>query len=820
MSGPLEGLRVLEVATGVAGPYAGRLFAMLGATVAKVEPPDGDSARTLRVDHRPLAGLSPVYVHLNTGKRNVAAPSRDDLDALLLWADVVVDNRVRGDAAGTGFDPDLLASLDGGPRVLASVTAWGFEAVAAGVPTDELVVQAASGALSANGDPGRAPVRFPGWQSQYLAGGYAAAATLAALADGAFHHVDVRWVGAMASGTEIGFARELHRPHVDRTDRADRADNADGAGGQAAIQDGAYPAGAFRCQDGYVVPGTVRPVDWTLQCAIYGRPELADDERFTALTRMRNRDELLAEIQPWYDAHTKREIFGAALEAGWAAAMVMTAGDVLEDAHIAERRFLSVVEGVPGAEDKATVAGRPWRASNVGEGQPLRLSERGADPLPSGAGGTSTVRSAPKPVGDLTIVELTWAWAGPFLGRFLGACGADVIRIETGNYPDGWRTRVRWKDVGSPVPDGVDPNAVTWDAAVLHNTINRNKRSVSVDLTDDDGQRVFARLLGAADALVVNMGYSVLHDRGVEDLVHAAIADGLVVVQMPALGTTGPYRAMPGYGTLMEGMGGLAARMGYLDEGARVTTTYYPDAVAGLHGTVALLAGLAGRAATGEGSFVDLSQQETMWLQLGEGIVLRSTEGREPDRIGNAEAGCAPSGIYAARRGWVAVTVANDEHFAALVHATAPRLDGLADLDGLDDLDVDARLARAEELDKALTDWLAPLDAHAAAVELRRIGVPAEAVVSYEEADADGVLAARGLVEEVDHPVTRTRRYVAIPVRVDGRWLRTRRYAPTFAEHTDEVLSEWLAMPADERRALTDRDVVGTRPVYRPKPRT
>ncbi len=800
------------MATGIAGPYAGRLFAMLGATVVKVEPPDGDLARTLPVDHRPVNGLSPVYVHLNAGKQNVAAAAHADVDALLGWAHVVIDSRVHREAAGGPFDPELLAALDGGPRVLVSATAWGFAAADPGHPSDELVVQAASGAMGGNGDPGREPVRFPGWQSQYLAGGYAAAATLAALAalsagaagaDGdGFHHVDVDWVGAMSSGTEIGLARELHRP-------LDPLDSAGGSAGQAAIQDGAFPAGAFRCRDGHVVPGTVRAVDWTLQCDIYGRPELASDERFTAANRWRNREALQAEIQPWYDSHTKREIFDAALDAGWAAAMVMTAGDMLADAHVAERKFLSAVTGMGVEGAGATLAGRPWRAPDVEEGQPVGLSERGADPVPASPASpasSAVPAPAPKPMAGLKIVELTWAWAGPFLGRFLGACGADVIRIETGKYPDGWRTRVRWKDVGAPIPDGVDPNAITWDAALLHNTINRNKRSVSVDLSGDDGRGVFARLLGEADALVVNMGYSVLADRGVDGIVAAAIDAGLVVVQMPALGATGPYRAMPGYGTLMEGMGGLAARMGYDDEGARVTSTYYPDAVAGLHGTVALLAALAGREGTGRGGLVDLSQQEVMWMQLGEGVVLRSTEGREPDRLGNAEPGCELSGVFPTADGWLALAVRSDTPSAVLA--------------ALDALTHEADAAETGDPYKALTVWLAGLDARVAAAELRRIGIPAEPVVSYRSAVDDGVLAARRMTDELDHPVTGRRLYLGIPVRIDGRRLESTRPAPTFAAHTDEVLAEWLGMPEGERRALTDREVIGTRPVYRPRSRT
>ena len=115
---PLHGLRVLELASGVAGPYAGRLLAMLGATVVKVEPPGGDPARAKQVDDEPLTGTSPLFLHLNAGKLN--APSESiGLDG---W-DAVIDDRVRGDVTGTDFDP----ARPGGPLVV-SVTPFGFDA--------------------------------------------------------------------------------------------------------------------------------------------------------------------------------------------------------------------------------------------------------------------------------------------------------------------------------------------------------------------------------------------------------------------------------------------------------------------------------------------------------------------------------------------------------------------------------------------------------------------------------------------------------------------------------------------------------------------
>jgi len=175
---PLAGLRVIELGVGIAVPYAGRLLAMLGATVVKVEPEGGDPARSCAVDDAPLTGISPLYLHLNAGKHNVA-PEHAPLDAALGWADMVLDSRVRAQIAGTALDPD---SLRGARPILtlASVTAWGFEADEPGEIGDELLVQAVAGVTTLTGDPDAAPLRLAGWQTQYLAGAYTAAAVITA----------------------------------------------------------------------------------------------------------------------------------------------------------------------------------------------------------------------------------------------------------------------------------------------------------------------------------------------------------------------------------------------------------------------------------------------------------------------------------------------------------------------------------------------------------------------------------------------------------------------------------------------------------------
>jgi crotonobetainyl-CoA:carnitine CoA-transferase CaiB-like acyl-CoA transferase len=713
-------------------------------------------------DRPPATEPGPMFVHLNAGKELRATDA--DAGALdLTGVHVVLDDGVRAARAGTELDP---AALRDRGIVAVSITAWGYDADDPGDPADELLVQAASGMVPATIDDGR-PYRFPGWQSQYLAGGFAVAGALTALADaGRGHHVEVSWVGAILTGVEAGICAHLHV-----ADQPPAPPSEDGRDRQAGFQVGAFPAGVFRCADGHVIPGTVRPVDWQLQCEVYERPDLLADERFTARLRFANRDALRAELQPWYDAHGKRDIFGRALAKGWALGMVMTAQDALEDPHLAARGFL----------DADGTVGRPWLV------RPPDVEDE-ATPSPAASG------PPPRPprLEGLKVLELTWAWAGPFVGRWLGAYGADVVRIEAGRYPDGWRTRLKWKQAGVPIPEGVDPEDATYDAAALHNSLNRNKRSLGLDLTTPAGRDLFLELLAEADLLVLNMSYSMLADRGIEAEVEAAVGRGLVVLNMPSLGATGPYRDMPGYGILIEGMGGFAARYGTRDEGARSTNTYYPDLVAGLHGTIAALSGLAAKEATGRGRLIDLSQQEVTWLQFGEALALRAAEGREVDRLGDGEPGRVPSTYLPCAGG----------RWAAVVGPPGDTADRHRDRD-----------RDRDQVEAELAAWSATRPVEEVVDALRARGWKAAPALSYRAARPD--LEARGLIERLDHPVTGDRPYLALPIRIDGAPWRSRRPAACFAQHTDDVLHDWVGIDPARLAGLRAQGVVGTTPPAR-----
>jgi crotonobetainyl-CoA:carnitine CoA-transferase CaiB-like acyl-CoA transferase len=628
---PLAGLRVLELADGIGGPYAGRLLAMLGATVVKVEPPGGDPARRKQVDDVALADgeTSPLYLHLNAGKHNVAAADAPPLT----WADVVLHNKVRSQLAGTELDPSLPAGPD--QPLLVTVTAWGFDADEPGTIEDELLVEAASGCIAVTGNDGDSPLRLPGWQAQYQAGATAAVGVLAALRMPGTRHLDVPWIAALQVGMELEFADRL---------MAGRSRHPSGP-----FPPAAFPGGALPCKDGHVCPGSYRDVDWEMQSIFYEMPDLYDDPRFNSrAARSQRVEELWELIKPWYASKTKREIFQYCLDSPWTVGMVITGTDALADEHLAVRGTVGTLE-TPDGPVRAPV--RPFLLPGVPVAD-QRVRVTGESSRPDLAPAAPVERA---PMAGLRMLELTVAWAGPFVGNFLGALGMDVIRLEAVRPFEGYRLMRLHPDSDPPAVKELRGTRDWLEASNIFCAVNRNKRGLALDLSGEAGQEVFRDLARNVDVVLCNFTERVLPGLGLGYDVLRQLNDDIVVVRMPAFGTSGPYSHCAGYALVVEAMGGFAARWGYPDEGARVSDTYWPDSVAGTHAALAVMTALERRDRTGQGCEIDFSHMDVMWSQLGEGLVVADRRGSDIGRMGNREPGVAGSGIFpSAGGGWEA----------------------------------------------------------------------------------------------------------------------------------------------------------------------
>ena len=418
----------------------------------------------------------------------------------------------------------------------------------------ELLVQARSGAIGTTGDPDGPPLRLPGWQGQYSAGATAAGMALVGLRLPGVRHLDVPWVAALQTGVELTFADALwtgrRRPPAGPRPPA------------------TFPGGALPCQDGFVAPGSFREVDWELQCLFYGLPELIEDERFKGrAARAQRVDELWELIEPWYRSHTRREIFQHTIDSPWAVGMVLTGADALEDEHLAAREFFGDVTTPEAGQVRAPV--RPFLMPGLPIPDQQVRPARADDPWAA----TAEPKPAPPqrtPLAGLRLLEVTVAWAGPFVGNMLGSLGLDTIRFEALRPFEGYRLMRIHADGDA---DHLAHHRATnkwFEVSSIYNAVNRNKRSLVTDLSSDDGRALFLDLAKEADVVLCNFTSRVLPNLGLGYDVLSKVNPDIVVVRMPAFGNAGPYSHCAGYALVVEGMGGFGARFGSDEEGARI----------------------------------------------------------------------------------------------------------------------------------------------------------------------------------------------------------------------------------------------------------
>jgi len=394
---------------------------------------------------------------------------------------------------------------------------------------------------------------------------------------------------------------------------------------------------------------------------------------------------------------------------------------------------------------------------------------------------------APGPLAGIRVADCSTVLAGPYCTMLLADLGADVVKVEP---PEGDATR-GWG------PPWVGEEAAGTRTAAYYLAVNRNKRSIRLDLKQEPGREVLRRLLRTSDVLVDNFRVDGLERLGFGDDVLTALNPDLVHLAISGFGTDGPDARKPGYDFIVQAAGGLMSITGAPDgDGGRPTKVgvAISDVVTGLFGAVSVLAGLVGRArTTAPGQRIDVSLLESTLAILVNQAQNAFGSGNAPGRLGNAHPNLVPYETFRTADGDLAVAVGSERQW--------PRL---CDALGLADLAADPRFAtngdrvdhRAELrpmlaerfLARPTGEWLAALDA---------AGIPAGAINDIPAAFASPQAQARGMTVEVEHPVLGTVRQVGIPFRLSATPATIRSAPPLLGEHTSEILAELGYAPAE-----------------------
>jgi succinyl-CoA:(S)-malate CoA-transferase subunit B len=396
----------------------------------------------------------------------------------------------------------------------------------------------------------------------------------------------------------------------------------------------------------------------------------------------------------------------------------------------------------------------------------------------------------PSALSGLTVLDLATFVAAPFCCTLLGEFGAEVIKVEQPGRGDDLRR------LGTPARDGL---SYWWLVE------SRNKKSITCNLRDSDGQALIKRLASRADVLAENFRPGTMERWGLGwDDLRAANA-GLVMVRISAFGQTGPYRERPGFGRIAAAMGGISYLSGYPDR-PPVTpgTPTIPDYLAGALAAFGALAALEARRRTGQGQVVDVGLYEPMLRMLDELIPVYGATGYVRERIGSGTEYVVPHNHYRARDGrWLAIACTNDRMFERLASAMGrPEL-------AKEFSTMTARLARRGELDAIVQDWVGAADGQDVLARLDAAEVPCGPVTSARDLFENPQVRARENIVEMANPLGGLLAMVGVVPRLTATPGSIDATGPVeVGAHNEEIYCGRLGLSRDEVQALARRGVI------------
>lgn len=781
-----EELVVVELAGSPAGAYAAKLFADYGAQVVKLEPPGGDPARREGED---WGGVGTLFAHLNTGKRSHALDlegdrGRSELESWARGADVLIESSA----------PDPLlprsAAIAAPQLIRVWISPFGSTGPYASYRSNEFTDDALGGHLFLNGEPDREPIARPGLHAQYQAGAHGFIGALGALrvrdTSGEGQTVEISHLEGLASLHQHSITMWTHAGHVLRRD------------GNA--QPGFWhPAGVYPCKDGWVHLGLVSSAKLEPFFAAAGIPELLLDRRFADdLLRGQHKREFDDALRPWLMQHSADEIVSLGQGVATPVGPVPELLEVLEDPHLAARGFFRELAGSP----PLRFPGGPFRIDHRSceLRRPPALGKLDGPPPESEPPQQPTRRvHANGPLEGIRVLDLTRVWAGPLAGRILGDLGADVILVEAPwGRGAGRELPPRVAELTHLFPEN-EVGDRPWNRNGGFNKLARNKRSVTLSLSDPEGKRLFEELVRHADVVLENYSPRVMPKLGLSFERLCELNPELVYVALSGFGRSGPHRDWVAFGPLIEAATGLSSAMGYADSGPYRSGIAWPDPVSSLHAVAGTLLALRDRDLDPErrARKVEVSMLEAMLPLIGEALLDAQLRGESPRRRGNRHPHRAPQGCYpcAGEDRWIAISVDSQLAWSAL-----GELAGLeSDWRELSRLE---RLARHEEIDARLAAFTRTRDRDRLMALLQGAGVIAGAVHDARDLVENEQLTEREFWVELEHRDAGEHRTPGLAIRFEKTPVRYRRPAPCLGEHNAEVLRELLGLAEIEIERL------------------
>jgi crotonobetainyl-CoA:carnitine CoA-transferase CaiB-like acyl-CoA transferase len=796
--GALSHLQIVEIGSAAAASYCARLFADFGATVQKIEPPQGDPLRHT-APYTPN-GQSAWFAFLNFNKSSVALDPNDEsaslrLSELIGDCDILIDGRDIDAADCPAFD--LAALKRNNPGLIHVEASWfGREGPYGNFEATDATIRALTGLVKLVGPVEGPPVHAPDFQTGILAGLWAfisaASSVLSRLHDGHGRTSKLSIFESSIAVSEYIMFEAFLRGDIMRRIGVNRFWPT-------------FPVGIYQTKQGWLGVTTVTPAQWRAFCEMLGLFDLRDDARlFLGVDRLQHMEEIESRFGPKLKQRTAQEWFAEGLKRRIPIVPVPGIGDLIRDEE--KRSRGAIVPIAIGTETGFTagsmqrLTGTPPRRGGavpaIGERQPVTVRSNDA-----AAGAPVPKARDPDrlPLEGVRVIDFSMGWAGPICTRTLADLGADVIKIEAIQYPDWWR--------------GVDrrPEYVLekmYEKMPRFCIMNRNKRGITLDLTRPQGLHLAKQLLAGADLAVDNYSVEVLPKLGLGYEVLSKINPKLVMMSMSAFGSGSIYRDCRAYGSTLEQGSGLPSVVGDANGLPVMSHTAFGDAVGGLNGSAAVLIALIHARRTGKGQFIDLAQIECMMPLAAPWIVAHSIDGKQPVKYGNRHPDFVPHGCFpcAGSDNWIVVAVSSD--------AMWPKL---ARLLGRADWAADQTLRRAagrrqieSEIEEAITDWTSTRDPDEAMNALQAAGVASGVARLPVDLLKDPQLHARGFIQEIDRAFIGRHPQPSMPFRETDRPFAIRNPPPTLGEHNREILAGILGLSSAEIDQLARDGIIGT----------
>jgi crotonobetainyl-CoA:carnitine CoA-transferase CaiB-like acyl-CoA transferase len=811
----LDGLKVVEYAGMVSGPYCGKLLADMGADVIKVEPPGGDPSRQCG----PFPGgvkdpeKSALFLYNNTSKRGIVLDidKPEGLSAfkkLLVWADVFIDNQAAAYFEKRGLGWDELQKLNPG-LTYCTITPYGRTGPRANAKGDELTIMHAGG--EANLLPVRSidlslpPVKIGGYQAGYTAALQASVALMAVYLEkmktGKGRMIDV-------SMQEVIINLLLGVLHSSRYDGMT----------WCRVTDRPPAMGRMQTSDGYVVLGALDDHHFHALRELIGMPDWLKDDRWDdRVWRSTHLMEIAPQLDDWMRTQKKQEISRRIGDAAIPVGAVNTAQDVMNYEQYHARGYFTEVDHP--RVGKYLYAGWPYKmtASPPAAHRPAPLlgehTEEVFRDIINKAEAAAPVeirdwtnkipalkqpfdeRHENLPLQGLRVLEFCWVWAGPYATMLLANLGAEVIKIEGHTRTDLIRRAIKWPR------EEPEASRLGLNKGMSYNSINRNKKSITLDLSKKEGIALAKKLVAMSDIVIDNMRPDAMIKMGLGYEELRKIKPDLIDISTSGRGHEGPESKHLGFATIHQSIGGYTYISGHPEDHPTHGSPGNTDVINAVTTTYAALAAFHHRLNTGEGQFIDYSQCEGVTSMMGEQLLGYLMTGVIPERMGNAHPEYAPHNVYQCWGvdRWLALECHTDEEFRILARVI-----------GKPELTLDPRFAamvdrkkNEKELDRIISEWTRQRDRDWMVTELVNAGLACAPSRDGKDIYADRHLQARNFFVTIDHPERGELVLAGPPWKVSGCQMPAI-HAPLLGEHNELVFRELLhltdAQLADLRR--------------------